>query len=70
LNDLFVDRSARRQGAARLLLQHAEAFARDTGALRIELETDHDNHTAQALYRGLGWHPYEGTLRFRLPLRP
>ena len=47
----------------------AADFARDDGALRLELETDHDNHDAQALYRDMGWTLYDGTLRYRLPLR-
>jgi ribosomal protein S18 acetylase RimI-like enzyme len=50
------------------LLSSAAEFARADGALRLELETDHDNASAQALYRAMGWVPYDGTLRFRLPL--
>ncbi len=69
LNDLYVDSGARRIGAARALLQAAAEFARADGAVRLELETGHDNVTAQALYRRTGWEQYEGTLRFRLSLR-
>ncbi len=68
LNDLYVDIAARRLGVARALLQSAADFARADGAIRLELETDHDNRSAQALYRHMGWEPYEGTLRFRLSL--
>lgn len=68
LNDLYVHPDARRSGAARAMLQAAAEFARGTGALRLELETDHDNHAAQALYRALGWQSYDGSLRFRLSL--
>jgi GNAT superfamily N-acetyltransferase len=68
LNDLYVDIAARRLGVARALLQAAADFARADGAIRLELETDHDNRSAQALYRHMGWKPYEGTLRFRLSL--
>ena len=68
LNDLLVLPEARRKGAARALLSAAADFARADGALRLELETEHDNATAQALYRAMGWVPYDGTLRFRLPL--
>jgi len=68
LNDLLVAPAARRTGVARALLAAAAAFARDDGALRLELETDHDNATAQALYRAMGWETYDGTLRFRLAL--
>lgn len=69
LNDLLVLPEARRNGVARALLSAAADFARADGALRLELETDHDNTTAQALYRAMGWTAYDGTLRFRLPLR-
>jgi GNAT superfamily N-acetyltransferase len=69
LNDLLVLPEARRGGAARALLTAAADFARADGALRLELETDHDNHTAQALYNAMGWTLYDGTLRYRLPLR-
>lgn len=69
LNDLLVLPEARRGGAARALLTTAADFARADGALRLELETDHDNHTAQALYHAMGWTLYDGTLRYRLPLR-
>lgn len=69
LNDLFVAPDARRRGAARALLDAAAVFAREDGALRLELETDRDNHDAQALYRNLGWTEYDETLRFRLPLQ-
>lgn len=68
LNDLYVLPEARRQGVARSLLGAAADFGRATGAARLELETDHDNRSAQALYRHLGWETYDGTLRFRLGL--
>lgn len=68
LNDLLVLPEARRMGVARALLSSAAEFARADGALRLELETDHDNASAQALYQAMGWVPYDGTLRFRLPL--
>lgn len=70
LNDLLVLPDARRNGVARALLSAAADFARADGALRLELETDHDNVTAQALYRAMGWTPYDGTLRVRLSLQP
>ena len=69
LNDLYVDIAARRLGVARALLQAAADFVRADGAIRLELETDHDNRSAQALYRHMGWELYEGTLRFRLALQ-
>jgi GNAT superfamily N-acetyltransferase len=55
LNDLYVVAPARRLGAARALLDAACAFAREGGALGLELETGKTNLTAQALYRSAGW---------------
>lgn len=70
LNDLFVDAPARRQGVARALLEAAADFARGDGAARLELETSHDNHPAQALYQAAGWSRYDGSQRYHLPLAP
>lgn len=55
LNDLFVAEHARRAGLARALLDAAAAFARETGARGIMLETSQDNLPARALYRAAGW---------------
>jgi ribosomal protein S18 acetylase RimI-like enzyme len=61
LNDLYVAPSARRHGVARALIEAAHAFARSRSAVRVSLETAHDNHGAQALYESLG---YERDTRF------
>ena len=55
LNDLFIAETARRTGVGSLLLQTAAEFARSLGALRLQLETKHDNLAAQAAYEALGW---------------
>lgn len=68
LNDLYVEADARRRGVARALLDAAAGFARADGAVRLELETDHDNRQAQALYDEAGWQRYDGTQRYHLPL--
>lgn len=56
LNDLYVDAGARRGGVGRALLESAAAFARDSGAVLLTLETAQSNATARALYRAAGWH--------------
>lgn len=56
-NDLFVDPAARGLRVARALCEHAIELARASGACAIELQTAHDNHAAQALYRSLGFEP-------------
>lgn len=68
LNDLYVAASARRQGVAQALLTAAAMFARDAGAIRLELETTPDNGHAQALYESTGWRRYDDTLRYHLAL--
>jgi ribosomal protein S18 acetylase RimI-like enzyme len=55
LEDLYVDPGARRQGIATAFLEHAEEFARSTGAERLTLATAHDNVAAQGVYRKLGY---------------
>src|SRR5512146_277891 len=55
LNDLFVAPSARRDGVGRALLQRAHAFARETHARGLMLQTAIDNIPAQRLYESLGW---------------
>lgn len=55
LYDLFVSANQRRNGAARALLQAAEAHAAATGHARMDLSTARSNHAAQALYESLGW---------------
>lgn len=55
LYDLFVSPEARRSGAGRLLLQAAEALARERGKARMDLTTARTNRPAQAAYESLGW---------------
>jgi ribosomal protein S18 acetylase RimI-like enzyme len=55
LYDLFVEPDARRRGVARALMLAARAVARDSGAVRMELQTATSNLPAQALYESLGW---------------
>lgn len=55
LSDLYVRPSARRSGAARLLLGAAESHAAATGKVRLELTTARTNVPAQTLYASMGW---------------
>ena len=68
LNDLFVAPAARHRGVARALMECARAFALETGALRLVLETAEDNHPAQALYESLGYVRESGTRHYSLEL--
>lgn len=55
LEDLFVAPEARGAGAATLLLERAEAYAREIGAVGMFLETAIDNDAAQRVYERAGW---------------
>jgi ribosomal protein S18 acetylase RimI-like enzyme len=68
LNDLFVTAVARHRGVARALMECARAFALQTGALRLVLETAEDNRPAQALYESLGYVRESGTRHYSLAL--
>jgi ribosomal protein S18 acetylase RimI-like enzyme len=66
LNDLYVAETSRGQGIANLLMDAAEAAAREAGATRIFLRTAHDNTPAQALYESRGWKQDEVFRRYDL----
>ncbi len=66
LNDLYVAPDARRLGVGRLLMDRARDFARESGALRLELATARTNIAAQALYRQRGYVEDKVFLRFSL----
>ena len=55
LFDLYVAESARRQGIGHALLLRAKKLATETGAARLELETEIDNYPAQSLYESHGY---------------
>jgi GNAT superfamily N-acetyltransferase len=68
LNDLFVVDDARQQGIGSQLLETAAEFARELGAIRLELATAPDNQTAQAVYEKLGWKPNTEFIHYTLPV--
>jgi ribosomal protein S18 acetylase RimI-like enzyme len=70
LNDLYVAESARGRGVAEALIAAAEQVARDAGCTTLSLETHHDNHAAQRLYRRLGWVEQDDYLAFSKQLGP
>lgn len=55
LYDLFVTPAARGTGAGRALMEAAEAYAREQGAARLELQTAKTNLVGQSLYESCGW---------------
>ncbi|WP_298633589.1 GNAT family N-acetyltransferase [uncultured Umboniibacter sp.] len=55
LYDLYVTERARRLGVGSALMTAAEQFAKNQGACRIQLETNHANKTAIELYERRGY---------------
>ena len=55
LNDLYVDKTARKKGVGEMLLQKAKDYAIETGAKTISLSTAIDNYAAQRLYEKSGY---------------
>ncbi len=68
LNDLFVTPEARRQSAAKALMERARQWAVETKADGLWLETAVDNHPAQRLYESLGWKLDNDYYRYLVPL--
>ena len=64
LNDLYVDKDSRKQGAGKLLIKSAMEFAKKDEALYIELSTAIDNFTAQGLYESIGFEKQEPDKNF------
>jgi ribosomal protein S18 acetylase RimI-like enzyme len=69
LNDLFVDTDFRRQNVARNLMEAARKYAKETGALRIDLATQISNIFAQNLYESMGYTKNESFLHYSLPIK-
>jgi ribosomal protein S18 acetylase RimI-like enzyme len=68
LNDLFVRETERNNGVAKLLMNTATDFARETAAIRIVLSTQISNTLAQALYESLGYTKNEEFYQYQLKL--
>jgi GNAT superfamily N-acetyltransferase len=68
IRDLFVLPTHRRLGVARALLVSIRAAAIESGALRIALQTEDDNHAALRLYADAGYALVDGYRSLALPL--
>ena len=55
LHDLYVDERYRKSGVGRKLMDRATSWAKETGAGRLDLLTDHSNQIGQHLYESLGY---------------
>lgn len=59
VHDLVVHDDFRGRGIGQLLLQGAEALARERGCCKLTLEVLEGNHGAMSVYRRAGFRPYE-----------
>jgi len=59
LHDVYVDEGWRRRGVGAALLKESERVARELGCCKLTLEVLSNNHSAQSLYRRVGFEPYE-----------
>ena len=66
IEELVVDKAARRQGVGRALIGAALDWARGQGCSEVEVSTDHDNIDAQAFYRQLGFESEALLLEYEL----
>jgi GNAT superfamily N-acetyltransferase len=69
LNDLYVAPESRRSGAGSALLNAAADYASRVGALRLVLQTEIGNITAQSVYERLGWTQEPAFCTYQLALR-
>jgi ribosomal protein S18 acetylase RimI-like enzyme len=68
LEDLFVEPQFRRRGIGRSLIDAALAFARESGAAAMFLETAVENERAQEVYEREGWQRERAFVKFNAPI--
>ena len=70
IKDLFVVSTHRRLGIGRALLASVRAAAIESGALRLALQTEDDNHPALRCYADSDYALVKGYCSLMLPLGP
>ncbi|HTX55882.1 MAG TPA: GNAT family N-acetyltransferase [Candidatus Acidoferrales bacterium] len=68
VEDLFVEPEHRMHGIARLLIHTAVAYARESGAAAMFLETPAENERAQDVYEREGWQRERALVKYNAPL--
>jgi len=68
LNDIGVSEQHRGKGLSKALIERAIQFARETGAVRIELKTDKANKRALNLYESIGFKIDNDNVYYRVPV--
>ena len=62
ITDLYVRESARRRGIGRALVEAGTAWARERGAVRVEVRVAAGNSAAHAFWRASGFGPFVDVL--------
>ena len=57
VEDVIVDKSLRKAGIGRMLMDSIEGWARERGASRLQLLADRTNFSALDFYDRIGWRP-------------
>ncbi|HUN30143.1 MAG TPA: GNAT family N-acetyltransferase [Alphaproteobacteria bacterium] len=68
LEDLYVEPQFRRRGIGRMLIDAALAYARESGAAAMFLETAVENERAQQVYEREGWRREVAFVKYNAPL--
>lgn len=68
LNDLGVAKEFRGQGISKALIEKALIFAKETGAIRVELKTERANSLARNLYKTIGFKVDNANIYYRVPI--
>ncbi|WP_375753590.1 GNAT family N-acetyltransferase [Vibrio sp. HN007] len=63
IHDFMISEAYRGKGYGKVLLKGVEAFARENDYLKITLEVDDDNHSAQKLYSRCGFEDHQVVLK-------
>lgn len=69
LEGLYVKPSARRRGAAKLLVKAVEAWAKALGCREMASDASTRNRTSHAVHRSLGFHETERVVYFNKRVR-
>lgn len=63
IHDFMISKQCRGKGYGKILLKGIESFSRENDYLKITLEVDDNNHSAQKLYASCGFEDHQVKLK-------